>query len=409
MPSSRRSANPPSTVPDREPPPKVAGYLQYSVRRYGWIAIALTIAIAFMVDAVGQRFGVDETLYEARSIVVAEVLEIPSDELARTAYSVFAAGEVARRTAESPNVPYEASDLIPGYLDLDPVDGTIVLEVVGVHPDPSTAKAISDTAASALTVELNRVGPGLGVFRVHTASPVPDAPSTSALPTLRIGLVAGILAAISLIALKFTFSQPLLRPFEAAAAADVHLLGELTVGANDPMSDPGEIPRLTATAEALSLEPGTTRFLVGTHISSSRMSALGWILARAAASKGGQVVLVDPTRKGRRAQPTDTNISRQVDGGYIPYRDDITLFIARHSSPLSWRSPSVDIRPELGPVTLVIGAGASWRQIRSARESLAGKIDGIVFVHLPKMRDIAPVRYIRNKLTDRAVDKTASE
>jgi len=376
---------------------RIPGFLQYALRRYWLPAVVVVSVVTLLVVVAGRRFGVDQVLYESRAIVVAETLEIRTEELARTADALFSAGEVAAFVAGDPAVPYSADALIPAHLNLDPVDGTIVLEVVGIDESPQVARAIGDSAANALVTQLNRVGAGLGTFLVHTPAPLPTTPSRSPLPTSRIGVLAGILTAVGLVALKFSYAPPLLRPFDAAATADVPLLGEVRITASNP-ADPRDIPGMATTAETLDLRAGATRFFIGTHISSRRMSNFGLALAHLLADEGAQVVLVDPTITGRRVKGERATVSYQVDGAYIPYREDVTIFAARQWSPFAWNSKKVDIRPQLGPITLVVGAGTTARQIRSVLATLDGKIDGVVFSHLPRLLETRFLHLARQRL-----------
>jgi hypothetical protein len=158
------------------------------------VAITATITTTVIVDA--------ETLYQAEALVVATELEVRVDAFPGTATAIFEGGTVAEVAAVAAATGISAEDLIPDVVDMSPIDGTAVVEVIATHPNPELAALYANATAAALVDELNRVGPGLGVFAVHSNARVPTDPvPNSMVEAIATGLIVGSVVVYGLIAL----------------------------------------------------------------------------------------------------------------------------------------------------------------------------------------------------------------
>lgn len=153
-----------------------ASRLVWSIRRYAPLLALLVAAVmaALMVPVLAVAQG--EPVYEARSLIVATEMGLSPERLPRLAEAMFTDGSVARRAVESGDLPFEPEELIPEHADLEPFEDNVVVRVVGRSTSPQQAADIANESAEALTHELNRPGPGIGVFEVHSPAQVPVEP-----------------------------------------------------------------------------------------------------------------------------------------------------------------------------------------------------------------------------------------
>lgn len=170
------------------------------LRRRMWLWVLLIVAIAATIVIAATASA--ETLYEADALVVATELEVRVDAFPGTATAIFEGSAVAEAAAAAANTGISADDLIPDIVDISPVDGTAVVEVFAKHPNPELAALYANAGAQALVEELNRVGPGLGAFSLHSPARVPVDPIPySIVEATAKGLVIGSVVVYGLIAL----------------------------------------------------------------------------------------------------------------------------------------------------------------------------------------------------------------
>ena len=170
------------------------------LRRWLWLWAILVVGVT---AAVVISSTVDnETLYKTEALVVATELTVRVDSFPGTATAIFEGGTVAELAADRAGTGIDPNDLIPDIATISPVDGTSVIRVRALHQDPNLAALYANASAEALVEELNRVGPGLGVFAVHAGASVPRSPvPNSVVEAAAQGIVIGSVLVYGLIAL----------------------------------------------------------------------------------------------------------------------------------------------------------------------------------------------------------------
>ena len=363
-------------------PPTLLTRTWYAARRYWWLILAIVFLTMVTASALGSRVSSNVSTYEADALVVARTLEIRAEELPRAAAAVFRAGTVARAVASDSDIPYSAEDLIPDRLDFEPVENTIAMRVVGRDGDPETAAALANLGAGVLVQELNRVGPGFGVFSLHTRAAAPVEAANDPLPLSLVGAVAGLTLAAGVVGLIMSLRRPVLDARNAEVIAGSPLLGDIVLDPDDNTGSLSNIPGLAQLVAALAVEPGSARYLVATHLPARKLSVLGCVLARFIASSGQSVILVDPTAPNANCgSPTEQRfILRRNNLDPDAERHAPTIVVGRYSaSSRTDRASAID--PSERSVALVIGSGASSARIASASAALGNRLDGIIFVH----------------------------
>jgi len=174
-----------------------------STLRYNkWKFIGLAIVVVASLNVIALSREPDVPQYKAKALVVASELAIRVDAFPRTAVAIFNGGTVARLTASYAGTGIAPEDLIPGIVDITPVENTSVVDIDAIHADPELAALYANAAGRALAEELNRVGPGLGSFALQIEASVPVDPlEVSRLPNVVFSVVAAFLLVAGLGAL----------------------------------------------------------------------------------------------------------------------------------------------------------------------------------------------------------------
>src|SRR5680860_1012557 len=136
-------------------------------------------------------------LYEARAIVVAQQLELNSQSLPRYGEAVFNSGSVARDVAADPSIAAEPETLIPGRLQVQTAQDSVVFTVIGRDEDPQVATLIANLASASFLNELNKPGAGIGTFLLQDRARTPTRPANPPL-SLPVAVVVGSLAGAAL-------------------------------------------------------------------------------------------------------------------------------------------------------------------------------------------------------------------
>jgi capsular polysaccharide biosynthesis protein len=199
------------------------GKLTWCLRHYAWVVLACVLAAAAAPLLVYKV----TTTYEAQALVVATQLTMNQAALPQMATSVFDDGAVAARVATDPAIGGDTSDLIPDRLSVVAAQDSITLVVQARDEDPAAAARIADLAAGAFVDELNRGGPGVGVFEVQAQASVPTEPVSALSPLLlaALGAAAGLVLGLGLVALIVTVRRPVVTAGDVEAAVGVPLLG----------------------------------------------------------------------------------------------------------------------------------------------------------------------------------------
>lgn len=173
-----------------------------TLRLNKWKFIGLFLAVIASLNVVALAREPDAPLYKTKALVVASELAIRVDGLPRTAVAIFNAGTVARLAASYAGTGISPDELIPAIVDITPVEGTTVLDIDAIHPDPELAALYANAAGRALAEEMNRIGPGLGSFALQVEAPVNVIPlEVSRLPNIIFSIVAAALLVAGLAAL----------------------------------------------------------------------------------------------------------------------------------------------------------------------------------------------------------------
>lgn len=204
----------------------IASTLRYN--KWKFVGLAIVVVVGLNVIALSREPDVPQ--YKAKALVIASELAIRVDALPRTAVAIFNGGTVARLAASYAGTGISPEDLIPGIVDITPVENTSVVDVDAIHPDPKLAALYANSAGRALAEELNRIGPGLGSFALQIEATESGAVllEVSRLPNLVFSVVAALLLVAGLAALV-AFVQgsghavPLFRgPVRRLDADDLH-------------------------------------------------------------------------------------------------------------------------------------------------------------------------------------------
>jgi hypothetical protein len=197
-------------------------------------AVLVAVIVGFTMGLVATVFvpSTEEIdIYRAEALVIAQELGGRVDEIPKSAKAIFEGGGVADRAVSEGGLPFAAEDLIPVSADVEPIDGTPLVRVVGRDADPQLAARIANAAALALAEEMSAAGPGFGVFAVQELARVPLQPEpTSSLPTpLLTGLIAGMSLAAGAVALLMIIRQPVVTGAQARELTGLPEVGHLSL------------------------------------------------------------------------------------------------------------------------------------------------------------------------------------
>jgi capsular polysaccharide biosynthesis protein len=188
-----------------------------AVTRLSWLlrhhaVLVVLSTLAFGVLGTVLQPNQPEPIYSAEALIVARDLDaLRVEQLPRMAATVFDGGNVARRAVADGGLPMDPDDLIAENVSLEPIEGTLLLRVVGSATEADLAAAISNATADALTAELNRSGPSIAQFALQEAAVAPPAPDPEPRRNFTlIGAVAGLLVGLGLVALLATLRRPVL-------------------------------------------------------------------------------------------------------------------------------------------------------------------------------------------------------
>lgn len=177
----------------------IASTLRYNI----WKFIGLILVVVTGLNVIALSRESDVPLYKAKALVIASELAIRPDALPRTAVAIFNGGTVARLAANYAGTGIAPEDLVPDIVDITPVEGTSVVDIDAIHPDPALAALYANAAGRAMAEELNRIGPGLGSFALQIEATEAGAVllEVSRLPNIIFSVVAALLLVAGLAAL----------------------------------------------------------------------------------------------------------------------------------------------------------------------------------------------------------------
>lgn len=200
-------------------------HLTWAARRYSWL-FALTLLGG--IAAGNAAYSAQEPVYEAEALIVAQQLSLDPKALPGYAGAVFSSGAVARAVGADPALRMQPETLIPDKLEVRTAPDSVAVQVVGRDPDPDTASRLTNAAAGAFVIELNRAGPGIGSFALQDRASIPAEPVAGAISlpvALAAGAVAGAVLGAGVVVLLLVARRPVVVPGDAEQVAGVPSFG----------------------------------------------------------------------------------------------------------------------------------------------------------------------------------------
>lgn len=200
--------------------------LGWAVRRFAWVLMLGVLVLGVLAPALAARRA---PVYEARSLVVAQQLELSALTLPRLGEAVFDSGAVAREVASAPEVAGDPETMIPDRLRVQTMQDSVVFTVIGRDPDPGMAALLANLGAAAFVDQLNKPGAGVGTFLLQDQAEPPSrpVPSLSTKQAGVVGGVAGLALGAGVIALLLVIRRPVVSPQDAASVTDLPVLGQV--------------------------------------------------------------------------------------------------------------------------------------------------------------------------------------
>lgn len=202
--------------------------LTWGLRRYAWLVAALVIIIGVLVPlGLAQR----SPTYEARAQVgPSRALVLPNtNPLPRIAESVFNNGAVEQDIRDLLDQPQ--GNIIPSQVRLIAAQDNVVLEIVGSAKDAEHAIAIANEAASTFQIQLSNYNDSVAPFVVqHQAVQAKKVPKVAGgLLSVILGVVAGLVAGIGLVALILVLRRPVVDSAAAEDASGAPAIGRVSL------------------------------------------------------------------------------------------------------------------------------------------------------------------------------------
>ena len=294
--------------------------LWWGVRSYWWLvamSLVLGVGLAFGVG----RTGENSRVYRASALIITQRLSIESTQFPSLAEAIFTSGTVANGAVVNGKLPYDPSDLIPTHAQIEPIEDSGALYVIGRDRNPELAVETANAAAEALEKELNQTGE-LGTFSLQSNA-LPELVTEEerlALPILVLmGGVAGLLNALGLIGVILLVRRPVLNASDAAelaGATPLIVLNFPRVTDDAPMK-PQFVGGLSSLASWLFPEGRGVGVLVSCEGSESERTHVALLLSQVMA-RSSRVVLV------RSHDPAVQEIySRMPRQRHISVSDDV--------------------------------------------------------------------------------------
>ena len=240
-----------------------SGGLGWALRHYAWLVVVCVLAGA----GAGLLLGTGTPTYQASALVVTSgPSNVPAAALPHLAELVFADGAVEAAVADDEAIGGRTEGLIPGRLNVVAPEDSVVLTVQARDDQPDDAARLADKAAAAFVSELNKGGPGVGVFELKAGAVPPTEPLQVMSPQLRaiLGALAGLCVGIGLAALIVALRRPVLTPRSVQAAAGVPLLGtvELPLGPRGSYAGPLGVRGLATVTRWMATVPSGRLLLI---------------------------------------------------------------------------------------------------------------------------------------------------
>lgn len=221
------------------------GTLGWGLRRYAWLVLLCVLGLGV---AVPVWLHITPKQYQAQALVgpTGQLNLSNLTPLPRFGAAVFSDGAVASavRLSYSPPLPTTAN-VISNRVHLIAPQDNIVFGVVGTASTPQQAARLANVAANAFAAEINKYKASVGAFGVQASATSPGAVPTAMIGSTKkavaVGILAGLLAGVGVVALILARRRPVLGTGGVAEA-----LGPMPVYRLDFRRDEvGGAPRLS--------------------------------------------------------------------------------------------------------------------------------------------------------------------
>ncbi|HEX9888842.1 MAG TPA: hypothetical protein VGA69_05155 [Nitriliruptorales bacterium] len=364
-----------------------ASRLWWAVKRYRVLVVVVVLGAALLGAWRGPDLlaDSDEPVYETAALVVAAQLEVRPELLPKTAVALFEAGAVASRTVMATGVGTSPKDLIPGVVRVEPVESSVVIEVIARHADPVLAAELANAAATAFVDVLNRPGALFGTFIVQefAGRPVQTEPQPGRALPAAVGLFAGLTFALGLIGLYVALRRPVLSPVEVADLAGAPVLGAPNLPKGRSY-DPTQVAGLTALLKRVFPDRQGTAVVVGVRGDRGERSNVALLLARGLARTGTVRLVTEAALPAGLGSDEQHNIRETTVLEVDQSRDGVPAVI---DGPTAEGMDVPQFLPGDARVVLVVREGTSDRALQAAAtQFLPGELFGVLFVPVTRRR-----------------------
>jgi hypothetical protein len=351
------------------------GAMAWGVRKYVLVLIVFVVGLGVLVPLALNR-GAD--VYEAQAQVgPTDKLLLPNlDPLPRLGVSVFNNGAVADAVRKELGLNKKAN-VTPSHVELVAAQDNIVFTVIGRASDPATAQSIANLAASTFTIELNKYSDSVGQFVPQRSASLPAKPVAKLAGgylSIVIGLLAGLIAGLGVIALILVWRRPVLDAASAEEATNAPVLGRVRIPKRRE-ADVHEFRGMAQLCRRVLSNPYETIMLVSPPQGTPQLRRLGAAMSSLFSSLQG-------SRPATSHELSELPASEHSASNGVP---------AGHPRLLVSEGPSPELLatlPDAGLTLLVVPEGIGLRALRdSAGEYFTGGPGGLVFVSTDRRRN----------------------
>lgn len=354
--------------------------LGWGLRKYAWVVVLLTVLVGVLVLFLLSR-GTDN--YQAQAQVSPlETLKLPNlDPLPRLGDSVFNNGAIADAIRTDQKLP-RSSSVIPSQVELIAAQDNLIFTVIGHNADPQTAQHLANLAASTFTAELNKLDKPVGKFFILRQADLPAVPTATLAGgriAIAVGLIAGAIAGVGIVALLLVIRRPVLDASGASEATGAPVLGRIRLPVGRGTTGDGEVAGIAPLCRGLLASPSRQVLLASPPQGADQLRQLGVAMSAFL----GEIRRVR-TGSDDAAGPSAEIMSASeyaLDTG--PSASGSANQPALISADGSWHDQIVSL-PDMALTVLVVPEGIALRSLReSAAEYFTGGPAGIVFVGSP--------------------------
>jgi hypothetical protein len=350
------------------------GAMAWGVRKYVLVLIVFVVGLGVLVPLALNR-GAD--VYEAQAQVgPTDKLLLPNlDPLPRLGVSVFNNGAVADAVRKELGLSKKAN-ITPSHVQLIAAQDNIVFTVIGRSSDPTTAQSIANLAASTFTIELNKYSDSVGQFVPQRSASLPAKPVAKLAGgslSVVIGLLAGLIAGLGVIALILVWRRPVLDAASAEEATNAPVLGRVRIPRRRD-ADVHEFRGLVQLCRRVLSNPYETIMLVSPPQGTPQLRRLGAAMTSLLSS----LHRIRPAN-GDELSAMPSN-ERSTSNG-VPAAPP-QLLVSEGTS-----AEQLATIPDAGLTLLVVPEGIALRALRDAAgEYFTGGPGGLVFVSTDRRR-----------------------